>query len=54
MLFDKIFYIYKGMKDTFVDIKAKLDNNTTVIIEMQVLNNEGFEKGKEEEKKDLL
>ena len=34
----------KGMKDTFVDVKAKLDNDTTVIIEMQVLNNEGFEK----------
>ena len=34
----------KGMKDTFVDVKARLDNNTKVIIEMQVLNNEGFEK----------
>ncbi len=34
----------KGMKDTFVDVKAQLDNDTTVIIEMQVLNNEGFEK----------
>ncbi len=34
----------KGMKDTFVDVKAKLDNDTLVIIEMQVLNNEGFEK----------
>jgi predicted transposase/invertase (TIGR01784 family) len=34
----------KGMKDTFVDVKAVLTNKTTVIIEMQVLNHEGFEK----------
>ncbi|NOQ35890.1 MAG: Rpn family recombination-promoting nuclease/putative transposase [Methylococcaceae bacterium] len=34
----------KGMKDTFVDVKAKLSNDTLVIIEMQVLNVEGFEK----------
>ena len=34
----------RGMKDTFLDIKAKLDDGTTVIIEMQVLNVEGFEK----------
>jgi len=34
----------KGMKDSFVDVKARLDNNTTVIIEMQVLNHQGFEK----------
>ena len=34
----------KGMKDTFVDVKAVLDNDTQVIIEMQVLNNEGLEK----------
>ena len=34
----------KGMKDTFVDVKAILDNNTKVIIEMQVLNHAGFEK----------
>jgi len=34
----------KGMKDTFVDVKAQLSNNTQVIIEMQVLNVEGFEK----------
>jgi predicted transposase/invertase (TIGR01784 family) len=34
----------KGMKDTFVDVKAKLDDNTKVIIEMQVLNHDGFEK----------
>ncbi len=34
----------KGMKDTYVDVKAELDNNSQVIIEMQVLNHEGFEK----------
>jgi predicted transposase/invertase (TIGR01784 family) len=34
----------KGMKDSFVDVKASLDNNTKVIIEMQVLNHKGFEK----------
>ena len=34
----------KGVKDTFVDVKAKLDNGTSVIIEMQVLNHKGFEK----------
>ncbi len=34
----------KGMKDTYVDVKAELDNNSHVIIEMQVLNHEGFEK----------
>ena len=34
----------KGMKDTFVDVKAKLSNDSLVIIEMQVLNVEGFEK----------
>ena len=33
-----------GMKDTFVDVKAKLANDKRVIIEMQVLNVEGFEK----------
>ena len=32
------------MKDSFLDIKAKLNNQTTVIIEMQVLNVVGFEK----------
>lgn len=32
------------MKDTYVDVKAELDNNSHVIIEMQVLNHEGFEK----------
>jgi len=34
----------KGMKDSFVDVKAMLDNDTKVIIEMQVLNHQGFEK----------
>mgnify|MGYP000733454121 CR=1 FL=1 len=34
----------KGMKDSFVDVKAKLTDNTQVIIEMQVLPHEGFEK----------
>ena len=34
----------KGMKDTYVDVKAQLDNGSQVIIEMQVLNHEGLEK----------
>ena len=34
----------KGMKGTYVDVKAELDNNQHVIIEMQVLSHEGFEK----------
>jgi len=34
----------KGVKDTFVDVKAILDDDTKVIIEMQVLNHTGFEK----------
>jgi predicted transposase/invertase (TIGR01784 family) len=34
----------RGVKDTYLDVKAKLDNGTSVIIEMQVLNIEGFEK----------
>jgi predicted transposase/invertase (TIGR01784 family) len=34
----------QGMKDTYVDVKAKLANKQTVIIEMQVLPVEGFEK----------
>lgn len=33
----------KGMKDTYVDVKAKLSNGMSVIIEMQVLNVPGFE-----------
>ncbi|MDQ5922165.1 MAG: hypothetical protein QG673_2224, partial [Pseudomonadota bacterium] len=36
--------LLKGMKDTFVDVKAVLDNDTRVIIEMQVLNHGGLEK----------
>ncbi|HBB35979.1 MAG TPA: transposase, partial [Cyanobacteria bacterium UBA9273] len=34
----------KGMKDSYLDVKATLVDNTTVIIEMQVLNVLGFEK----------
>ncbi len=34
----------KGVKDTFVDVKAVLDDDTKVIIEMQILNHAGFEK----------
>ena len=34
----------KGMKDSFVDVKALLNNESTVIIEMQVLPHVGFEK----------
>jgi predicted transposase/invertase (TIGR01784 family) len=34
----------QGMKDTYLDVKAQLANGTSVIIEMQVLNVEGFEK----------
>ncbi len=34
----------EGMKDTYVDVKAELDNGTKVIIEMQVLPHAGFEK----------
>jgi len=33
-----------GLKDTYVDVKAKLKNGTMVIIEMQVLNQTGFGK----------
>ncbi len=33
----------QGMKDTSVDVKAILDDKSTVIIEMQVLNHDGFE-----------
>jgi len=36
--------LLRGMKDTYVDVKAVLDNDTRVIIEMQVLNHEGLEK----------
>ena len=34
----------KGMKDTYVDVKAELNDGSRVIIEMQALNHEGFEK----------
>lgn len=34
----------KGMKDTYVDVKARLCSGKHVIIEMQVLNVPGFEK----------
>ncbi|HBE20846.1 MAG TPA: transposase [Cyanobacteria bacterium UBA11149] len=34
----------RGVKDTYLDVKAVLDREKTVIIEMQVLNVEGFEK----------
>ncbi len=34
----------KGMKDSYVDVKARLEDNSLVIIEMQVLNHQGFEK----------
>ncbi len=33
----------RGMKDTAVDIKATLEDQTKVIIEMQILNHDGFE-----------
>jgi predicted transposase/invertase (TIGR01784 family) len=33
-----------GVKNTYLDIKAKLATGETVLIEMQVLNLEGFEK----------
>jgi len=36
--------LIQGMKDSYVDVKATLSNRTQVIIEMQVLNVEGFEK----------
>ena len=34
----------KGMKDTFLDVKATIAGGKTVIVEMQVLNVVGFEK----------
>jgi predicted transposase/invertase (TIGR01784 family) len=34
----------RGIKETYLDVKARLENGTAVIIEMQVLNTEGFEK----------
>ncbi|MCF8169189.1 MAG: Rpn family recombination-promoting nuclease/putative transposase [Rhodoferax sp.] len=35
--------LIKGMKDTYVDVKARLSNGASVIIEMQVLNVPGLE-----------
>jgi predicted transposase/invertase (TIGR01784 family) len=35
--------LIKGMKDTYVDVKAKLSSGTSVIIEMQILNVQGME-----------
>ena len=34
----------KGMKDSYVDVKAELQDGSKVIIEMQILNHQGFEK----------
>ncbi|NER26842.1 MAG: Rpn family recombination-promoting nuclease/putative transposase [Symploca sp. SIO1C4] len=34
----------RGLKDTYLDVKAKVTSNKIVIIEMQILNLEGFEK----------
>ncbi len=34
----------QGVKDTFVDVRARLQDGRSVIIEMQVLNDAGFEK----------
>ena len=34
----------RGVKDTYLDVKAKVTEDKTVIIEMQVLNVESFEK----------
>ncbi|MGK7902553.1 MAG: Rpn family recombination-promoting nuclease/putative transposase [Hormoscilla sp.] len=34
----------RGLKDTYLDVKAELADRKQVIIEMQVLNTEGFEK----------
>jgi predicted transposase/invertase (TIGR01784 family) len=34
----------RGVKDTYLDVRAKITGDQTVIIEMQVLNVEGFEK----------
>ena len=36
--------VTNNLKDTYLDVKAVLDNDSTVIIEMQVLNVENFEK----------
>ncbi|MEW6609963.1 MAG: Rpn family recombination-promoting nuclease/putative transposase, partial [bacterium] len=36
--------LLKGMKDTYVDVKAMLSDGSGVLIEMQILNYEGLEK----------
>ncbi len=36
--------LLKGMKDSYVDVKAVLSNGQRIIIEMQILNLDGFEK----------
>lgn len=36
--------LIRGIKDTYLDIRTHLNDGTTVIIEMQVLNVEAFEK----------
>ena len=36
--------LLEGMKETFVDVKALLDTGEQILIEMQVLNHDGFEK----------
>ncbi len=36
--------IIQGIKNIYVDVKAKLDDNTLVIIEMQVVNQRNFQK----------
>jgi predicted transposase/invertase (TIGR01784 family) len=36
--------LVSGLKDTYVDVKAKLKNGSMVIIEMQVVNHTGFGK----------
>ncbi len=36
--------LLKGMKDSYVDVKATLSTGEQVMIEMQVINHDGFEK----------
>jgi len=42
-LISVVFSKLKEMKETTVDVKATLTDKTKVIIEMQVLNHDGFE-----------
>jgi predicted transposase/invertase (TIGR01784 family) len=35
----------RGIKDTFLAVKATNNDNTSAIVKMQILNSEGFEKG---------